>query len=147
MRILDKEDEQILIDLAQKYDEYSLINAVRQVHRKLWQINEPQRELERLERKERYEKQKQVKYDRGQEFKKIVKPGDVVRVEGTKDNIGAREVIETSERGITARKLKKSFNKIPSTELRKGDRIWVRDVYMTTHQWDKVAEILDIKIH
>lgn len=147
MKKIEKQDEKILFELAEKYDKYSLTNGIRNVYRKIWELGASDRERERLERKKRYEEQRKAKYERGQKLKDVIKPGDIVKVEGTKDNVGVREVLETDNYRIIARKLKRGINKVSTNELRKGDRIWVRDTYITTHQWDKVVKKLDIKIH
>ncbi len=70
----------------------------------------------------------------GQEMKKIVKPGMVVKCRGTKDGQGIREVMEVNEYGIIARKV--------TMEMRE----YFRDSYITEHYWNKVMKVLDIEI-
>ena len=86
------------------------------------------------ENRAKYQTQKEKYYQHGQYMRGQVKPGDVVKVRGTKDGVGVREVLEVDSQGITARKLKKF----------RGE--WTRDSYITTHNWDKVVDFRIIKL-
>jgi hypothetical protein len=67
----------------------------------------------------------------GELFKKIVKPGDIIRVRGTKDGVGLREVLETNKHEVVCRKLSNPFR---SAKLK-------REKYLTTHYWSKIKSI------
>jgi hypothetical protein len=80
----------------------------------------------------------QKNQERGESMKALVKPGMIVKCEGTKDHQGVREVLEINEFGIVARKLERT--------RRLDMNRWGRSNYITTHNWDKISEILNITI-
>lgn len=86
--------------------------------------------------KKKYEEEKKRKQIRGEQMKKIVKPGMFVQCEGTRDGLGLREVLEVGEHRITARKITRSWNK-------NSGKKWARDTYITTHEWNKIVRIVD----
>jgi hypothetical protein len=80
--------------------------------------------------------------NRGETMKDLVKPGMIVKCNGTNDRVGLREVLEVNEFGIIARKIVKRIK----WDLKKEDpnRIYYeRDSYITNHRWDKVASIVE----
>lgn len=80
----------------------------------------------------RYKSTKEHKHLRGIEMSKVVKPGDIVRVEGTKSVNKLRVVEEVRSTGITGRHL--VYNRW-SKKYSKGQ-------YITDHMWSKVVEII-----
>lgn len=89
-----------------------------------------------------YLRKKERNKQRGEEMKKVVKPGMIVLCEGTRDPFGIREVIEVKKDGIVGRKIIKVWKgKRPQS-----GHLFVRDEYITTNQWDKIVKIIYIEI-
>lgn len=102
------------------------------------------RDIDHEKSKSKYEKNRksylqQVEKHRkqGEEMKKKVKVGDIIKCRGTNDGRGFREVIEVKDHEVVCRKLslRASFNT--------GQKWIVREHYITTHGWEKVAKIYD----
>ena len=103
---------------------------VRQMNDDMYEDDSAKRKEQYLKNKERRQKQIEKQRQQGEEFKKIVKPGDIVVCRGTKDGLGLREVLEVRNGGITARKISRSMR-----------GYWYRDSYITEHYWEKIREI------
>ena len=104
-------------------------------------------ELDSIESQSKYEKnqesyRRQVEKHRkmGELMKITVVPGDIVKCRGTNDRQGIREVLETTEYGIKARKIERQvkINRNGPNEI-----THVRGNHITDHGWDKVAKIFE----
>jgi hypothetical protein len=93
-----------------------------------------------IENRKKYKAQKKSDIERGEKFKKQIKPGMLIRVKGTRDGIGLRVVMEVNESEVTCRKV--SIRRIENIKTIVGEK------YITTHGWDKVVKIIqeDVKL-
>lgn len=101
------------------------------------------RHKRQIESDKKYKDEKERKEKRGEEFKKILKVGDVIKVEGTRDGNGYREVLNTNDYQVSCRKLVKKLRTksermlgVPETYI-----TFKRDNYITTHLFDKIQKI------
>ena len=113
--------------------------SIKMIERKniLEEANKLIREKEKTQftkRQSSYQKSVEKKELRGKEMAKKVIPGMIVICEGTKDRFGLREVLEVSESGIVARKIKKHRG-ISGPKF-------IRAPYITDHMWMKVKRIV-----
>lgn len=97
-----------------------------------------------------YQNLKKRKQLRGEEIREneLIKPGYVIKVEGTNDRNGYRLVMSIMGTRIVCRKL---VVRRPSRMRFLGDegpidnqRYLVKDTYITDHAWDKVVGVFDI---
>ena len=131
----------LVIELDQRTFPVKLLDDVQ---REMWEEGKEERDGLDSERREQYQRKKEEKRLRGEEFKKTIKVGDIVKVEGTSDRVGIREVMETDDWCITARKIQKSrkYNQ----ELETWETVYKYDSYITQHQWNKIEKKLELKI-
>lgn len=88
--------------------------------------------------KKSYKKNKLKNIIAGEKFKKTVKVGMLLKMRGTRDREGLREVLEINDDGLVCRKIIcHLFHKTTSCE-----KTYKRDTYITSHQWDKIIKIL-----
>ncbi|MBW3020184.1 hypothetical protein KY334_02730 [Candidatus Woesearchaeota archaeon] len=134
MEITREQIIEYLYNLSHK-DRHKLISLI---DKKAKEKDEREFEEDRLERhrkslenRKKYELLKEQKIKKGESLKEIVKVGDIIKCEGTKDGHGMREVISKNVFGVECRKLKKF----------RGS--WKRDSYITNHGWEKVVKILE----
>lgn len=142
---VDKEIRNEIKDLLRKSGlkaTWDLVSFVEKIAREVGEETHAEYQKESKEKylkgKEARDHAKQKQIEEGERFKQIVKPGMIVKCRGTRDRYGIREVLEVSALGITARKIECRWNG--------GNPTYKKDSYITTHGWDKVKEILDIKI-
>ena len=118
-------------------ERYSVQRRLKEIDTEIWQSGESDREAKRLKNKLVYNEQKKKKEDRGEMFKKLLKEGDIVKMEGTKDRLGLRLVESFNSGSITCRKL-------TTTRKRMGNEVVtfiVKDRYVTEHYWNKLVRI------
>lgn len=82
--------------------------------------------------RERYRQSVIKKNLRGEKFKEILKPGMIIKVEGTKDRTGYREILRLDDYRIECRKLLYSRKR----------SAFIRESYITTHMYSKVSKII-----
>lgn len=102
----------------------------------------------RKDAKKTRQTQKEIDSIRGQELRKSIEVGTIIKCKGTKDKTGIREVLEIASEGVIARKIKvvKTTHKMKELGLWGTTTSYERDNYITRHQWNKIVKILNIKI-
>lgn len=125
-----------------KYPEITSYKFFHEVKMEIWKDGKDEREVRYKKGREKSVATKARKIARGEVFKQTIKVGDVVKMEGTNDILGVREVMETDEGGVTCRKIIKHVR----TTDKERKVTFHRDSYITTHGWNKINRLLNIKI-
>jgi len=84
--------------------------------------------------RKKYKTKLQRNIARGEEFKKILKPGMVIICEGTRDRKGYRLVLALEDERIIARKIDRVWQ---------SKSEWQLEPYITDHGYEKIKCILD----
>lgn len=134
-----KEHMEILTQLVLKYGAGGVYKKLVEIEDELWGAGKSERQKKYEEGKARYQATKEKKVKRGEVFSTLVKVGDYVEVEGTK-NKGVRLVEDLKSWGVVGRHIK-----VPFTYLDDEIEHYPQGSYITEHGWDKVKRIIKIK--
>lgn len=135
--------KEFLLEEAKTIDYYDFTLLLDEFKPLIYEVGNKRRNEQFKKEREKRNKIKENKNLRGEKFEKIVEVGMVVQCEGTKDGKGYREVLKLIPSGIEARKL----NLIKITKLGEViDKYFERDLYITTHGWDKIKQVLTLRI-
>lgn len=134
--------KEVIKELMRKHGAYAVRKACREASDEIWQEEKPKREAEYKKGRERAARAKERRIAKGEEFKELVKVGMVVKMRGTRDRNGYREVLKVSDSGLELRKLS-SIRVKDRNHPRWGKSVLQREMYITTQGWDKVVTIIE----